>query len=63
MILIQFFPFQWMGGNNALRQAGKILQALNVPMSAGAVVNWSRKNKEKQIKSAAAAVTEVFSGV
>lgn len=53
----QHFPFRWMGGNNALAKMASILAIKGVKVRASGVVNWSNKQKEKQID----ALVELFS--
>ena len=61
LLLTQFFPFRWMGGNNALSQAKKAVEDKGGMVSAKTVVNWSRKDRDARIISAVAVLTAAFS--
>ncbi len=52
----EFFPYPWMGGNQAITQMTKICEAKNTKIIATGIVNWSRY-RDKKI----AVVVEEFS--
>ncbi|MEW6217348.1 MAG: flavodoxin domain-containing protein [Candidatus Bipolaricaulota bacterium] len=45
----QSFPFAWMGGNNALHQMRRAVEAKGAQVRGSGVVNWSRRSRERQI--------------
>ncbi len=44
----QSFPFAWMGGNNALHQMRRAVEAKGTQVRGSGVVNWSRRSRERQ---------------
>jgi flavodoxin len=47
----QQFPFPWMGGNHAIRQAQQICKGKGADLYAAGDVNWSSKKREDLIRS------------
>lgn len=45
----QQLPFQWMGGNHAIRQAQQICKGKGADLYAAGDVNWSSKKREDKI--------------
>jgi flavorubredoxin len=43
------FPLPWMGGTRAIRQMASLCQAKGLKILSTGVINWSRKDREKQI--------------
>ncbi len=56
-LITQHLPFAWLGGNRALRQ---LEAACGGSLNGGAIVNWSRSNRERQIEEAAAKIAGLF---
>ena len=55
--LTQYFPFKWMGGNNAMKQFKEILSRKAGHIIASHNINWSAKKKRpKQIEEAVRSV-------
>ncbi len=48
-LLIQFFPFAWMGGNRALRQMTRDCQAKGQTICRFGVARWSRPSRRGRI--------------
>ena len=46
----QYFPFPWLGGNRAISQMQKALQSKGVKTGNTSIINWSRKDRDKQIE-------------
>ncbi|MDY0345196.1 MAG: flavodoxin [Bacilli bacterium] len=47
--LTQYFPFRWMGGNNALRQFKIALNKKSALVKGTGIVNWSNKKRDALI--------------
>ncbi len=45
----QFFPFPWMGGNNAIGQIKQLCSSKKGKVLATGIVNWSRRDREQRI--------------
>jgi NAD(P)H dehydrogenase (quinone) len=45
----EFFPFPWMGGNQAIGQLKKACAAKGIQVNPTGVVNWSNKKREAMI--------------
>ncbi len=45
----EFFPFAWLGGNNAIIKMKKTCESKGGTVSRTGVVNWSNKQRERQI--------------
>ena len=43
------FPLPWMGGTRAIRQMEGLCQAKGLRILGTGIINWSRKDREKQI--------------
>jgi hypothetical protein len=53
----QFFPYPWMGGNNAIKQMSGLCEKKGAIISGTGVVNWKNKRRENMIED----VVEKFS--
>ncbi len=48
LLVTQFFPFQWMGGNRAVGQMKKICEGKGGKVIGSGVVNWAGENRRKR---------------
>ena len=48
-LVTQAFPFAWLGGNRAVGQMRKALQAKGAAFCEAGIVNWNRSGRERQI--------------
>jgi hypothetical protein len=55
----EFFPFPWMGGNQAIGQMKEICESKGATVSASGVVNWTLHRKQK-IRDVVERLSEVF---
>ncbi|TVP87367.1 MAG: flavodoxin [Alkalicoccus sp.] len=46
----EFFPFSYMGGRQAVDRMTKLLEAKDASLIDSGIINWSRPNREKQIR-------------
>jgi flavodoxin len=49
LLVTEFFPYPWMGGNRAIRQMTRWCQSKDAAVCGSGIVNWSKKRREKQI--------------
>ena len=49
-LMTQFFPFPFLGGNRAMRQIINICVRKEATIFGTGIVNWSRSNREEQIR-------------
>lgn len=48
-LITQFFPYPWMGGNQALQQMKVLCEASGALVGESAIVNWSSPHRQKKI--------------
>ena len=48
--MTQYFPFPFLGGNRAMRQIINICVRKEATIFGTGIVNWSRSNREEQIR-------------
>lgn len=58
----QFFPFKWMGGNNAIRKMKKMCKARGAVICTSGVVNWGNKKRNQQITDVVNRISTSFAG-
>lgn len=46
----EYFPYPWMGGNNAIRKMVEICKAKKADILNTSVINWSSKKRDEQIE-------------
>lgn len=56
----QQFPYAWMGGNRTLRQMKKICESKSANSFETGVINWSNKEREKQISNLAETIAKTL---
>lgn len=56
----EFFPFAWMGGNNAISQMKKLCTAKGAVIAETGVVNWKNGGREKKITGIVERFSKVF---
>ena len=49
LLVTEFFPFPWMGGNQAVRQMKRICESKGGTIRGSGIVNWSNRRREQQI--------------
>ncbi len=49
LLVTQFFPYPWMGGNQAVRQMKQICESKDAVISDSSIINWSRRNRDTKI--------------
>jgi flavodoxin len=49
LLVTEFFPYPWMGGNRAIRQMTSLCQSKDAAVYGSGIVNWSKKRREQQI--------------
>lgn len=45
----EFFPYDWMGGRQAVSKMEKALNAHGAEVTSHAIIHWKRRDREKQI--------------
>jgi flavodoxin len=48
-LVTEFFPYPWMGGNRAIKQMKKLIEAKEGTVEVTGIVNWSNKKRDKMI--------------
>jgi len=61
LLITQFFPFPWLGGNRALRQLTQLCQDKQGQVRAGKIINWSHRRRIHMIQEAVAELSQSFS--
>lgn len=56
----QFFPYPWMGGNNAIKQMRKICEEKRGTVCKTAIINWKNKKREEMIRETVDKISEVI---
>jgi len=59
-LVSQQFPYAWMGGNRAIRQMKKLLEAKGAEIVGSAVVHWAQSKREKTTASAVEKLSSIF---
>ena len=59
-LVTQFFPFPWMGGNRTVGQMKKICEPKGAAVCGEAVVNWSKRSREKRITEVVEKLSKLF---
>ena len=60
LLVTQYFPFPWLGGNRAIGQMKKICESKGAIICGTAVVNWSKPSREKQITEMVEKLSKLF---
>jgi hypothetical protein len=50
LFLTHHFPYEWMGGTNAMKQLKRLVLKANVKVVDDVIFNWSRKNNQNKIQ-------------
>jgi len=50
LFVTHHFPYEWMGGNHAIKQLSTLLKGKNHKIKSTKIFNWSRKNNQQQIQ-------------
>lgn len=45
-----FFPFNWMGGNQAINNVMSLLETKGLKLQNKGIIHWKKQNREKQIE-------------
>ena len=59
-LVTQSFPFPWMGGNRTVGQMKKICEPKGATVCGAAVVNWSKRSREKRITEMVEKLCKLF---
>jgi len=59
-LVTQFFPFPWMGGNRTVGQMKKICEPKGAAVCGAAVINWSKRSREKRITEVVEKLSKLF---
>lgn len=49
LLVTEFFPYPWMGGNRAVRQMTRLCKSKSATICGSGIVNWSKRRREQQI--------------
>ncbi|MBN2352118.1 MAG: flavodoxin family protein [Spirochaetales bacterium] len=60
LLTTEFFPYGWMGGTRAIAMMRRACEGKGGVVCGSAIVNWSRKDRERRIE---AAVDEIAGGL
>ena len=61
LLVTEFFPYKWMGGNRAVGKMTKICQSKGAEVCGSGVVNWAgARRREKKIKEVVEKLSSVF---
>jgi flavodoxin len=59
-LVTEFFPYPWMGGNQAVRQMKNIAKSKGATVCGSGIVNWSRKRRDQQIVEVVDRLSNLF---
>lgn len=51
LFVTEFFPYPWMGGNNAIKVMKKLCEDKDATITETGVVNWKNKKRNKMIEN------------
>jgi len=60
LLVTQFFPFPWMGGNRTIGQMKKICESKGAAVCGEEIVNWSNPSREKRITEVVEKFSKLF---
>ena len=60
LLVTQFFPFPWMGGNRTVGQMKKICESKGAIVCGAEIVNWSNPSREKRISEVVEKFSKLF---
>ncbi len=60
LLVTQFFPFPWMGGNRTVGQMKKICESKGAAVCGAEIVNWSNPSREKRITEVVEKLSKLF---
>ena len=60
LLVTQFFPFPWMGGNRTAGQMKKICESEGAAVCGLEIVNWSNPSREKRITEVVEKLSKLF---
>lgn len=60
LLVTQYFPFAFLGGNRAIRQMKSICEQKGAKVCGREIINWSKKDRQQQIKQAVRSLGELF---
>ncbi len=60
LLVTQFFPFPWMGGNRTAGQMKKICESKGAAICGAEIVNWSNPSREKRITEVVEKLSKLF---
>jgi hypothetical protein len=62
LLVTQYFPFRWTGGNQAITWMRKACLARGAAVCGSGIVNWSRSDRERRIEDTVRRLSACFSG-
>ena len=62
LLTTEFFPYPWMGGNRGIAQMRKACAQKGGNVCGSAIVNWSRRDRERRIGAAVDELTRCLLG-
>jgi len=60
LLVTQFFPFPWMGGNRTAGQMKKICESKGAVICGAEIINWSNPSREKRITEVVEKLSKLF---
>jgi hypothetical protein len=60
LLVTEYFPYPWMGGNRAVRQMRRIIEWKGGAVRDSVVVNWKNARRETQIAEGTDRLAGVF---
>jgi len=60
LLVTQFLPFPWMGGNRTVGQMKKICESKGTTVCGAEIVNWSNPSREKRITEVLEKLSKLF---
>jgi len=60
LLVTQFFPFPWMGGNRTVGQMKKICESKGAAVCGAEIVNWSNPSRKKRITEVVEKFSKLF---
>ena len=60
LLVTEFLPYPWMGGNRAIRQMRKLCREKGATIAGSAVVHWARYRRDKTTAAALERLSRLF---
>jgi flavodoxin len=59
-LVTQYFPYPWLGGNQATRKMRRICESKGATVCGSGIVNWSRARRDQQIVEVVDRLSRLF---